>query len=107
MRQKHFCRLTGATARQVDVWYKAGMDMCYEKVEGSGNHRWYKESAVPAVALVVKVQDVCSHSGFPVHTLVEIFNNYYQGYIDFDGFSMLWKVDYGPHAPSRGGSGPT
>lgn len=105
MNQAEFCRRTGATVRQVDLWYKAGMDMCIKKVEGSGVWRQYKEDSVPRVRLLVDVQKTFGHK-IEKWILKEIFDNYWDECVRVGRIWLTWRVDHGDpaYASSRGGA---
>lgn len=107
MNQYRFCRLTGATARQVDSWFHAGMDLCRDNtIVGQGNQRSYKIEKVPAVQLLVQLQDKFGH-GITKETLKEIFDNYELGYLALgDGVILKWRVDDRVDATPGGSSQP-
>lgn len=105
MKLSEFCAATGATARQVDLLVTYDMDLFSNDVQGQGNHRNYREEAVPVVRLLVDFQKKMG-GNIPHSILKLIYDNYQEECVRVGRVWLTWRANRADqtYASSRGGA---
>jgi len=109
MRLLEIANATGATFRQIDLWYHYGMRLTKEwqdyPLSGQGIPRDYDPQYIPRLKLMAELTNKYG-ACFPVSVLQQIFDNYEEGSIELvDGIILKWEP-YGTRgvdaSPERG-----
>ncbi len=93
MRLKEFMKETGASARQIDYWVRAGMRLTTTDKHGSGEWRDYDPEMIPAIRICAEVSNSFKTT-FPIEYLKKIVENYPYGSFQLtEHVSMTWECN--------------
>jgi hypothetical protein len=86
----------GISYRQLDWWLTHGAVPHDNPHPGSGGRRTIPAWYIPRLRLMGQMSAAVSidgNGGFPHTVLRQVFDNYEDGELQLDGFSLRWRVD--------------